>query len=166
MSVVVATVDSNKITIAADSGCYMGWNITPTKNVDITKLERVNDIVLGGVGLAEENQLFFDYMKTHILDVVDPEHIRIFLKEFSAYKAELGLCKSVENSYLLAAKGKCYYINGMFVCEVLSSWAIGAGASYANGALYMNASAEEAVRAAIALCAFVDGKVISYTMGK
>ena len=30
MSVVVATVRPNKITIAADSGCYLGWSITPT----------------------------------------------------------------------------------------------------------------------------------------
>ena len=164
MSVVVATVDNNKITLAADSGCYMGWNITPTRNMKITKLERVNDIVLGGVGVAEENQLFFDYMKTHILDTVDPEHIRIFLKEFSAYKVELGLDKTVENEYLLASKGKCYYIQGMFVSEVITSWAIGAGANYANGALYMNATAEEAVNAAISLCAFVDGRVVSYTI--
>lgn len=166
MSVVVATVDKDKITIAADSGCYAGWSITPTRNMDITKLECVNDIILGGVGLAEENQLFFDYMKTHILDTVDPEHIRTFLKEFSSYKMELGLNKVIENEYILAAKGKCYYIQGMLVCEIKTSWAIGAGAKYSNGALFMNATAEEAVRAAITLCAFVDGKVISYTMSK
>ena len=164
MSVVVATVRPNKITIAADSGCYLGWSITPTRNMKISKLEKVNGMILGGVGFAEENQLFFDYMKTHILDVVDPEHIRTFIKEFANYKAELGLDKTINNEYLLAAKGKCYCIQGMFVSEVLDSWAIGAGADYANGALYMNATAEKAVEAAIALCAFVGGAVVSETI--
>lgn len=164
MSVVVATVRPHKITIAADSGCYSGWSITPTRNMKVSKLEKVNGMILGGVGYAEENQLFFDYMKTHILDVVDPEHIRSFIKEFIAYKNDLGLDKTLNNEYLLAAKGKCYYIEGMLVCEVLDSWAIGAGRDYANGALFMNATAERAVEAAITLCAFVGGAVVTETM--
>jgi ATP-dependent protease HslVU (ClpYQ) peptidase subunit len=161
MSVVVARVTDKYIFMSADSGCYCGGNIIPTKNMNISKMEKINGMILGGVGLAEENQLFFDYMKTHILDAVDPEHIRIFVKEFLAYKAELGLPNKLENEYLLAAKGKCYNVQGMFVAEVMSSWAIGAGANYANGALYMGATASVAVEAAITLCVFVDGKIHS-----
>ena len=89
MSVVVAVVNDNKITVAADSGVYSGWSITPVKDVKISKLEKINDMILGGVGYAEENLLLFDYMKTHVLDVVDPEHIRQFIKEFLKYKEEL-----------------------------------------------------------------------------
>ena len=159
MSVVVAKVNDKYISMAADSGCYCGGGIIPAKNMNISKMEKINGMILGGVGLAEENQLFFDYMKTHILDVVDPEHIRAFVKEFIAYKADLGLPNKLENEYLLAAKGKCYNVQGMFVAEVTTSWAIGAGANYANGALYMGATPCVAVEAAIALCAFVDGKV-------
>lgn len=159
MSVVVAKVAEKYITIAADSGCYQGKGIIPSKNMNISKMEKINGMILGGVGIAEENQLFFDYMKTHVLDVVDPEHIRAFIKEFQHYKEELGLSKNLENEYLLAAKGRCYNFQGMFVAEVHDSWAIGAGGNYANGALYMGATAEKAVEAAIALCAFVDGKI-------
>lgn len=166
MSVVVATVDRNKITIASDSGCYQGKGIVPTKNLNISKLERVNDMILGGVGLAEENNLFFDYMRTHILDVVDPEHIRMFIKGFQHYKEELGLSPKLENEYILAAKGICYNIQGMLVVEIDSSWAIGAGADYANGALYMHANAVEAVEAAKTLCAYVGGNVKVEVMDK
>ena len=148
MSVVVAKVAEKYITIAADSGCYQGGGIIPSKNMNISKMEKINGMILGGVGIAEENQLFFDYMKTHA-----------FIKEFQHYKEELGLSKHLENEYLLAAKGKCYNIQGMFVAEIHDSWAIGAGGNYANGALYMGATAEKAVEAAIALCAFVDGKI-------
>ena len=164
MSVVVAVVNDNKITVAADSGVYSGWGITPSKNIKISKLEKINDIILGGVGYAEENLLFFDYMKTHVLDVVDPEHIRQFIKEFLKYKEELYLEKNLNNEYILAAKGKCYYIEGMMVSEIINSWAIGAGKDYANGALYNNVSAEKAVETAIALCAFVGGTIVSETI--
>ena len=59
MSVVVAVVNNDKIIVAADSGVYSGWSITPVKDVKISKLEKINDIILGGVGYAEENLLFF-----------------------------------------------------------------------------------------------------------
>ena len=164
MSVVVAVVNDNKITIAADSGIYSGWSITPVKDVKISKLEKINDMILGGVGYAEEILLFFDYMKTHVLDVVDPEHIRQFIKEFLKYKEELYLEKCLNNEYILAAKGKCYLINGMMVSEIVNSWAIGAGRDYANGALYNGATAEKAVETSIALCAFVGGAIVSETL--
>ena len=166
MSVVVAKVSEKYITMAADSGCYCGGGIIPAKNMNTSKMEKINSMILGGVGLAEENQLFFDYMKTHILDVVDPEHIRTFVKEFLAYKTDLGLPNKLENEYLLAAKGKCYNVQGMFVAEVVTNWAIGAGANYANGALYMGASAEKAVEVAINLCAYVDGRINVETLEK
>ena len=166
MSVVVATVDREKIVVASDSGCYQGRGIVPTANLNISKLERVNDTILGGVGLAEENHLFFDYMRTHILDVVDVEHIRTFIKGFIDYKQGLGLNAKLENEYILAAKGKCYNIQGMLIIEIDSSWAIGAGADYANGALYMHATAYEAVEAAKTLCAYVGGAIRTETMGK
>lgn len=157
MSVVVAKVTDKYITMAADSGCFCGSGIIPAKNMNISKMEKINGMILGGVGLAEENQLFFDYMKTHILDTVDPEHIRTFVREFLGYKAELGLPNKLENEYLLAAKGKCYNIQGMFVAEITSTWAIGAGGNYSNGALYMGATARQAVEAAMTLCAYVSG---------
>ena len=166
MSVVVAKVTEKYITMASDSGCYCGGSIIPSKNMNISKMEKINGMILGGVGLAEENQLFFDYMRTHILDAVDAEHIRMFIKEFQHYKEELNLSKYLENEYLLAVKGKCYNIQGMFVAEVTDSWAIGAGGHYANGALYMGASAEKAVEAAINLCAYVDGKINVEVMEK
>ena len=164
MSVVVAEVNDNKKTVAADSGVYSGWSITPVKDVKISKLEKINDMILGGVGYAEENLLLFDYMKTHVLDVVDPEHIRQFIKEFLKYKEELYLERCLKNEYILAAKGKCYYIEGMMVSEIVNSWAIGAGRDYANGALYNGATAEKAVETSIALCAFVGGAIVSETL--
>lgn len=164
MSVVVAKVEGNKITVSSDSGCYQGWGIIPTRNMKTSKLEKVNGTILGGVGSAEETQLFFDYMKTHVIDVVDREHIRRFLKEFQDYKVELGLPKELNNSYILATKGQSFAIDGMFVSEITTFWAIGAGQDYANGALYMGATAEQAVEAARALCAFVGGEIKTETI--
>ena len=159
MSVVVIKIETDKISVSSDSGCYQGYGVLPTKNMTTSKLEKINNTILGGVGSAEETQLFFDYMKTHVIDIADREHIRNFLKEFQDYKEGLGLSKDLNNTYILATNGRGFVIEGMFISEVKTFWAIGAGQDYANGALYMGATAEQAVEAARTLCAFVGGEI-------
>lgn len=95
--------------------------------------------------------LFFHYMKTHIIENMDEKNVLDFAIEFKRWKAEL----TGDGSFIIAYKGKAFAIKGMLVFPIDDYYAIGAGQDYASGALYMGASAKEAVKAACELCAMV-----------
>ena len=160
MSVVVCKINKDNIEVAADSICVKGWSKIPTSTTRHVKLMKCNDIIIGGCGLAEETSLFFHYLKTHLIDEAATESdILDFITEFKKWKGNY-TSPTFENSYIIAYKGKAFLIDGLFVTEIFDSCAIGAGQDYANGALYMGATAKEAVEAACSLCAMVAEPII------
>ena len=161
MSVVVAKVKENSIEVAADSICVAGWSIIPASNAKVSKLFKHNGMIIGGCGLAEENSLFSHYIKTHTIDVMDEAHLLTFLKEFKDWKKEYNGDERIHNEYILAYKKKCYGIDNMYVFEIKDYYAIGAGQDFASGAMYMGASATDAVRAACLHSAMVCEPVVS-----
>jgi len=166
MSVVVCKVNKNNIEIAADSIRVKGWskiNMSPSRRI---KLAKINDIIIGGCGLAEETSLFFNYMETHLGgDSVTENDILNYIVEFKKWKSAY-TTSSFENSYILAYKGKAFLIEGMLVIPIDDYAAIGAGEDYANGALYMGATAKQAVEAACALCAMVAEPIVVESIPK
>lgn len=160
MSVIAAKVNKNlgTIQIAADSIILKGQT-----NRKYTKLIKVNEMILGGVGLAEENSLMFRYAQTHRPETPTERDVLAFMVDFLSWKKDYN-GGNIENSYLLAYKGYLFVIDRLLIREVTDYEAIGAGDEYALAALYLGKTPEEAVKVACDLCCYVAEPIIKYAM--
>lgn len=157
MSVVACKVYENKIVIGSDSISCRCWTQRKNNNPKgFTKLSRVNNIIIGGVGYSEEVGLFHNFCLTHSPKDPTIDSILAFLCEFSAWKQKLINKHQIENEYLIVYKSKAFHINEFFVEEVIDYEAIGAGMDYALSALYLGHDVYKAIEVAYELCAFCE----------
>lgn len=163
MSVVCVKVFDDKIVFASDSIMLRGYTKSTT---EFAKLAEINDMIIGGVGSAEEINLLFLYSQTHKPFAEDEKSVSEFIFDFYKWKRDLNLNFSSENEYIFAYKDKCYYISNMFVKEITTYQAIGAGMDYALAALYCGLTPEKAVITACNLCCYVAEPVITVTRKK
>lgn len=162
MSVVAAKVYKDKIVIAADSIIIRGYSKILTKT-NFSKLEEVNNIIIGSVGLAEERSLMIRFLQTHKPESPTEKDVLEFISEFAQWKQKYSNA-NIENEYLLAIDGHLFNIEGLYVYEVLDFSAIGAGMDYANTALYLGHSPEEAVIVACEMCCYIAKPITTKTM--
>ena len=160
MSVVAAKVYDDRIEIAADTICANGNSKMNTADQKMAKLFRFEDFVIGGVGKSEEISLFRRFFREHTLPDLDEDSIMDFLFAFMKWKKDLCGDDEIENKYMIAARGKCFCMRGLFVFPVNDYYAIGAGEDYARGALYVGATPVEAVKAACDLCVYVSEPIV------
>lgn len=161
MSVVAARVYQDKIVVAADSILVKGWS---KRTGNFAKLEFINEMIVGGCGTAQECGLMWRYMQTHRPESPTEKDVLAFLAEFSQWKKELTGNADLENQFIMAYKGHLFEIEPMFVFEIKDYTAIGAGEDFANAALYLGHSPEEAVKVACDLSCYVAEPVIRYEM--
>jgi len=164
MSVVAAKVYEDKIVIAADSIMVHGWS--KQTNQDFVKLESINNMIIGGVGYAQESSLMWHYMQSHRPSEPTTKAVLEFIIEFSSWKNLKINSPTIDNVYLMGYKGKLFFIQKMFVYEVSSYQAIGAGEDFASAALYLGHSPKEAVKVACDLCCMVAEPIIEEVMLK
>ena len=164
MSVVCVRVYDDKIQIAADSILTRGWS----KRTDskFAKLARINNIIVGSVGTAQECSLMWHFMETHNPKEATEKSVLDFVIEFSKWKDDYGSGKEIKNTYLLVFDGKCFLIEGSFVYEITNYCAIGAGEDFANAALYLGHTSKEAVKVAAELSCYVAEPIIEEEMSK
>lgn len=162
MSVVCAKVYNDKIQIAADSILVNGFS----KRTDckFAKLSRINNIIVGSVGTAQECSLMWHYMETHKPKDATDKAILDFIIEFAKWKSDYSDGNAIHNSYILAFDGKCFMIERSFVFEITNYRAIGAGEDFANAALYLGHTPREAVNVAAQLSCYVAEPIIEEEM--
>lgn len=159
MSVVAVKIYEDKITIAADSIMCSGYtNVNYAKK--FSKLVKINDMIMGTVGTANEGSLMWLYMNTHKPNGATEKDILEFVAEFSSWKTKYNDNSQINNSYILIYQNKVFSISGLFVTEIDSYLAIGAGENYALAALYLGHSPKEAVKVACDLCCYVAEPII------
>jgi len=160
MSVVACKIKENGYEIAADSITVRG--ITQTKSqTDHVKLYETNEMVIGGVGSAEENSLMRLFAETHRPSSADELSLLEFVSEFSEWKKRKTDDKaSLRNSFMIGYQGVVFTVEQWHVHKVNSYMAIGAGMSYALAALHLGHSAEEAVETAIELSTMCEAPII------
>lgn len=163
MSVVAAKVYPDKIVVAADSIIVKGWS---KRNSGFSKIESINGMIVGGCGTAQESSLLWRYMQTHQPETASVKDVLGFMVEFSKWKREIIGDSSVDNSYLMAYNGHLFEIESMFVHEITDYIAIGAGADFANAALYLGHTPKEAVKVACDLSCFVNEPIREFEMGR
>ena len=158
MSVVCAKVYNDRIVIAADSICVRGWSKDATNN--FAKLGRINGMIIGGVGYAQETSLLYQFAKTHRpLNATDRD-ILDFIVEFGGYQRDLTGSFGINNNYIIGHGGKLFAVENMFVREIKEYVAIGAGMDFANAALYLGHTPIEATKTACDLCCMVAEPII------
>lgn len=163
MSVVAVKVYDKEIIMSADSIIVHGD--VDKSPVGRGKIFKVNGMLIGTSGYAAEGIHMALFAENHAPLVMDDRHLTKYMYEFMEWRSkEFGTEKKLENQYLIAYKGKAFYCSAGFVGEVNDYFAIGAGQYYAEAALYLGHSPQEAVKTACALCCFVAEPIITKTL--
>ena len=163
MSVVAVKIYEDKIEMSADSIIVVGGR-KETFYGGHTKINKINDMIIGSSGTCEEGGLMWLYAKNHRpLEATERDVLEFFV-EFVDWKGSKGMSRSLENHYLLAIDGKAFHIQNYMVLPVDKYSAIGAGADYSLAALYLGTSAEKAVKVACDLSCYVAEPIITHTM--
>ena len=159
MSVVAARICGPVIEIAADSIILKG-SLKRTPN--FSKLRQFPDITIGGVGVAEELSIFFEFAEEHTPESATVKGIRKYMADFLEYAAEYIAEPVVENSYLIIFKGKLFEVDNMFIQEIQDYTSIGEGEHYALAAMHLGESAERAIKTSCELCCLTSEPIVYY----
>lgn len=170
MSVVAAKVYRDRISIAADSILVSG----SSKRTDskFQKLENINDMIIGAVGLAQDCSLMFHYCANHKPVSATERDVLAFVVEFEEWKCvkmqpSFGVMEDeCVNKYILIFDGRCFLIEGLLVYQVDNYIAIGAGDDFATAALYLGHSPREAVKTACELSCYVAEPIVEFEVGR
>lgn len=153
MSVVAVKVKKDKIIIGADSILVSGWTQEKDK---LAKLNKVNNMVIGDCGDAQEGGLFLVYCKTRKPREASVEALVEFMSEFQDWMNDkIGETK-LSNQYIIVLEGKAFMMEGFFIKEVTDYTAIGAGMDFALSALYLGNSVKESIKAACHLSVYCE----------
>lgn len=163
MSVVAVKVTNKKITIGADSIIAFGWTQEKDK---LAKLEEVNGMIIGSVGVAQEGALFRVFCRTRKPRAADVESIVDFMSDFQDWSKNKIDDSTIENGYILVFDKKVFNIEGFYVKEVTDYTAIGAGMDFALAALYLGNSVEESIKAACHLSVYCEEPVNMFYVEK
>lgn len=158
MSVVAVKVESDKITIAADSIIIKD----DLKRTNFQKLHDFGHIIVGGCGSAEELSLFFEFAKRSKEKLTSVYAVQEFMSKFATCKRAYIDDNKINNAYIIIYDKHVYEVDGMFVQEVKDYTAIGEGEPYALTALHLGHNVVSAVRAACDLCCFVSEPILTY----
>ncbi len=153
MSVVAVRVTDNKIIIGADSILVSGWTQEKDK---LAKLNKVNDMIIGDVGDAQEGALFLMYCKTRKPREASVEALVEFMSEFQDWMGKKIDVTKLDNQYIIVLGGKVFMMVGFFIKEVTDYTAIGAGMDFSLAALYLGNSVKESIKAACHLSVYCE----------
>lgn len=153
MSVVAVKVTKNKITIGADSILVSGWTQEKDK---LAKLNKVNDIIIGDCGDAQEGGLFLIYCKTRKPREASVEAMIEFMVEFQEWYKNKTDESKLSNQYIIVFDSKAFVIEGFWCKEVTDYTAIGAGMDFALAALYLGNAVRDSIKAACHLSVYCE----------
>jgi ATP-dependent protease HslVU (ClpYQ) peptidase subunit len=154
MSVVAIRVTDKEIVVGADS-ILVSHGTTQEKD-KFAKLNRVNDIIIGDVGSAQEGGLFLMFCRTRKPREASIEAIIEFMSEFQDWMRNKTDESKLTNEYILVIDKKAFLVEGFFVKEIVDYTAIGAGMDFALSALYLGNSVEESIKAACHLSVYCE----------
>ena len=153
MSVVAVKVTKNKITIGADSILVSGYTQEKDK---LAKLNKVNGMVIGDVGDAQEGALFLLFCKTRKPSEASVGGLVEFMSEFQDWLDKKTGEAKLSNEYILIIEKKAFMMEGFFIKEVTDYTSIGAGMDFALSALYLGKSVKDSIKAACHLSVYCE----------
>ena len=153
MSVVAVKVTKNKIIIGADSILVSGYTQEKDK---LAKLNKVNGMVIGDVGDAQEGALFLLFCKTRKPSEASVGGLVEFMSEFQDWLDKKTGEAKLSNEYILIIEKKAFMMEGFFIKEVTDYTSIGAGMDFALSALYLGKSVKDSIKAACHLSVYCE----------
>lgn len=161
MSVVAVKVNNDSIVMSADSIRTLGGDKSSTGK-GMGKIYEVNNMLIGGVGHSSEIIMMALFAENHRpLNATERDVVQ-FLNEFANFKNKNTDNRTLYNDYLIAFDGKCFNVSSDYcVVEIEDYYAIGYGMDYANAALYLGHSPQEAVKVACDLCCYVCEPIVT-----
>ena len=153
MSVLAVKVTTNKITIGADSILVSGYTQEKDK---LAKLNKVNGMVIGDVGDAQEGALFLLFCKTRKPSEASVGGLVEFMSEFQDWLDKKTGEAKLSNEYILIIEKKAFMMEGFFIKEVTDYTSIGAGMDFALSALYLGKSVKDSIKAACHLSVYCE----------
>jgi len=154
MSVVAVKIEKDKITIGSDSIIVYGGSTQ--EKYKYSKLNKVNDIIIGDVGETQEGFLFLLYCKTRKPREASCDAMVEFMFDFVQWMKDKTDVSKSTNIYLIVFGGKVFYIEGYYVKEIEDYFAIGTGMDFSLSALYLGKSVEESIKAACHLSIYCE----------
>lgn len=161
MSVVACRIVNDGFEMSSNSITVRGSTQSKGKSTTHHKLFEVNNMVIGGVGTAEENSLMRLFAENRGLSVSTDYAVLEFMSDFLDWKRKKTDAKVLDNTFLIGFSGKVFSVENWFIEEVKTYEAIGAGMDFALATLYAGHSTEEAVRAAIELSIYCEEPIIT-----
>lgn len=156
MSVVAIKIEKDKIVIGADSIIVSGWTQEKDK---LAKLNRINGMVIGDVGDAQEGGLFLLYCKTRKPSEASVGGLVEFMSEFQGWMTNKIGETVLNNQYIIVLDGKAFVMEGYYIKEVTDYTAIGAGMDFSLAALYLGNSVEDSIKASCHLSVYCEEPV-------
>jgi len=161
MSVVACRILKDGFEMSADSICVYGYTQTKGDTTKHAKLFEINNMVIGGVGLAQDNSLMQLFAETHGFSRPDERGVLEFLSEFSDWKKEKVDDPKINNHYLIGFERKVWEIYEWSIMQVSTYSAIGAGMDFALAALYFGAPTAKAVEVATELSIYCEKPIVT-----
>ena len=83
------------------------------------KIFEINNVIVGTSGYASEGVMLSLFLENHKPLAATERDIMAFMLEFQEWKNKNGNDFRLQNSYLIAYKGKAFYINDNYIAEVI-----------------------------------------------
>ena len=167
MSVVAVKVTDKYIDIASDSGMWQGWTQEKGDRTNLTKLNKVKDMIIGWAGSAADGTMLNLFAKTHTPMDATEDALVEFMAEFFEWKYKKTAKWGINLDTILIFKNKAFFIEDtMLVSEIHSYNAIGAGMDFALASLYNKSTVDKAVETACHLSAYCELPLIKYRIKK
>jgi ATP-dependent protease HslVU (ClpYQ) peptidase subunit len=168
MSVAAVKVYEDRIIIGADSQLTLGDG-SHKKEVENAKIWEGNNIIVAGAGEIYEFSLFVIYCKANNPIHATDTGIFHFFVDFVAWKTEKLQREEfkLDCSYLFIFGKKAFLIDEDFYIKEINTYqAIGAGMTYAEAALYLGHSVDEALKVACRLSPDCEEPLTIFTIKK
>lgn len=165
MSIVAVKVENGLIQIASDSIVVRHSTQDKSSN-NFSKLNKINSLILGSTGSAEEISLFRVFCSTRRPEQTSEMGIISFLSEFATWKGDRTGDAFIQGEHIIIVDNKVFAIEGFFVEEITNFTAIGAGMDYALTALHLGHNVEKAVEVACELSVYCELPVKMYQVCK
>ena len=162
MSVVACRVTDDKIEIASDSIIVRSTMQSKGNNINTVKLFKVNDMIIGYVGYAEDGSLMRLFSVNHKPKQSNEEGILEFIVEYEEWKDKKGFTKSNDSEYIIVYDGKAWGVSNYYVRKIVTYDAIGAGRDYALAVLHLGKGVKDAVDVATELSIYCEKPIIYY----
>lgn len=143
----VKKFEDGHIEVSADSQLTYDTTIS-SEFLNTSKMFEKNGIIVAAAGPIREINLLRLYFNKNLIGEASEENILEFMYDFMLYKQSLGVSGELECQYILIIGDKMFSVIQGECLEIINYYAIGSGQDFAQAALFLGHTPEEACKVA------------------